>query len=350
MSARARAAAVAADPPIPALSTPRHLTPLVAVLAVSVLVPLVLVSAGRAQLAPSHRTLGPAEVERLGLGVEVARRQEGRQLLVSISSRSARGEAEPRLLAAAPDGGPVALADRLGVGPAELLITRPDGGLTITAMDGLLGAAFAPDGSWLAAVDGTGTLWRADPGDGATAMLAEGPFAGAVEHAPDGRLLLLLLSSVEAPTSSLPVLLDPATGTLEPVAGVAGEGLVYRARAVPGGIGLVVHRPDGSKELRRANAPDVLVTVPPTAGTIDFAPDLSAVAYRSGDDEITLLHPLGAAGRTVAGGGQPRFSPDGTRLLVELGGTTVTLEVASGRVTPVGGQAVWAACEGECRP
>lgn len=349
MSARARAAAAAADPPVPALSPPR-LMPLAAVLAVSVLAPLVLVSAGRAVVAPSHRTLGPAEVERLGLGVEVARRPDGDQLLVSVSSAAGEGAAKPRLLAAAPGGGAVALADRLGVGPAELLVTRPDGGVTLTAMDGLLGAAFAPDGSWLAAVDGTGTLWRVEPGDGAPAVLAEGPFAGAVEHAPDGRLLLLLLSSVEAPVSSLAVLLDPATGAIETVPPVAEDGLVYRARAVPGGIGLVVHRPDGSKELRRAGATDALVTLPTSAGTIDFAPDLSAVAYRSGDHEITLLHPLDGAARTVPAGGQPRFSPDGTRLLVELGGATATLEVASGRVTPVAGQAVWAACAGECRP
>lgn len=356
MSARPRAAS-SSPPLLAALASARLVPPwLVAVAAVTLLLPMILVHASRAEPAPVPSTLDPETTRRLGLEVDAKRQVVGGQLLVSLGAGDARsGQAfsalpRLRLLAGAPGATRVALADRLGREPAQLLISQPDGSVSITTLPGLLDAAFAPDGSWLAAVDGAGGLWRVGAGDGAAASIADGPFAGSVEFAADGRLLLLSVSSVDAPTLSAPVLVDPQTGVLEALL-VAEESLVYRARLTDQGLAVVAHLADGTKEIRLSGpASRLLGVLPSDAGAADLSADLRWAAYQVAGEGLVLLSLDGGASRAFPTNGRPVFAPDATSLLVRSANRAAVVDLASGLVRSLDGQAVWARCAEGCQP
>jgi hypothetical protein len=356
MSARFRAASTS-PPLLAALPAARPLPAwLVAVAAVTLLLPMILVHASRAEPAPVNSTLDPETTRRLGLEVDAKREVVGGQLLVSIGAGDARSSEalsalpDLRLLAAAPDATRVALADRLGREPAQLLISQPDGGVSITALPGLLDAAFAPDGSWLAAVDGAGGLWRVGATDGAAAPIADGPFAGSVEFAADGRLLLLSVSSVDAPTFSTPVLIDPQSGDLESLL-VAQDSLVYRARLTDRGLAVVAHLADGTKEIRLSGpASRLLGVLPSDAGSADVSADLRWAAYQVASKGLVLVNLDGGATQAFAVNGRPAFAPNATSLLVRSGDRVAVVDLATRQVTSLDGQAVWARCAEGCQP
>src|SRR2546427_712711 len=87
---------------------------------------------------------------------------------------------------------PTAAADHPAGG---LRIAHPDGSQVRTALPGVTGAAFAPDGAWLAAVDGRGRIWRVDSQSGSASRLADGPFAGAVTFEPGGTVVAIAVAS-----------------------------------------------------------------------------------------------------------------------------------------------------------
>ncbi len=146
-----------------------------------------------------------------------------------------------RVLAAAPGGSAVATADRVDDPVGGLTIAHADGSQVRTALPGVAGAAFAPDGSWLAAVDGQGRVWRVDPKGGFASRLAEGPFGGALAFARDGALLVIKVASVEAPYTSHLVRIDPDGGHFTTVAGID-EPLVLSAQPLSdGSLAAAVH-------------------------------------------------------------------------------------------------------------
>lgn len=351
---------VASDTPRIAASSPAlgRVPPwAVAVAAVTLLLPILLVRASQAQPAPPHRVLDAEATRRIGLELKVVRKVVGRQLLVTIGgTRGGTGSGgpvagQPYLLAAGPGGDRLAMADVLGLAGSQLIISRPNGGVSITALAGVLGAQFSPDGEWVAAIDASGAVWRVAAASGEGQLIADGPFAGEIEFGLDGLLLLLAVNSIDAPTTSAPVLVDPGTGEVEAVEGAGDESLVYRARHTAEGVAIVAHRPDGSKVIRLlGEAPRQIALLPSAAGSADVSPDLTAVAYRlAGERRVVLIRADGTS-RAFEVDGRPLFAPDGTSLLTTAADRAATIDPQSGDVTSLVGQAVWAACAGECRP
>ena len=122
-----------------------------------------------------------------------------------------------------PDGTAVALADQYGPLSALLTLANGDGSQTRINLPGAIGAGYAPDGSWLAAIDGRGALWHVAVPSGAATLLADGPFIGSPIVRADGSVLLLAVPSVAAPISSSLVELDPVSGRIEVLTSDDGE-------------------------------------------------------------------------------------------------------------------------------
>src|SRR6266487_1527550 len=119
-----------------------------------------------------------------------------------------------------------ALADQYGPVAALLTLARADGSQTRVSLPGLIGAGFAPDGTWLAVIDGRGAVWRVGTQSGAATLLGDGPFVGSPIVRTDGSVLLLAVPSVSAPISSTLVRLDPQTGSSQ---ALSDDRLVYAA-------------------------------------------------------------------------------------------------------------------------
>ncbi len=129
-----------------------------------------------------------------------------------VEAQSADRTPGPGILAASPDGLTVAFTP---VGPGQigpLGLAHADGTQIEVALPGVRGAAFAPSGGWLAVVDQAGSLWRVDRATGDAALVADGPFGSDVTVLPDGRILALRLSSVEAPYWAAAEIVDMERG------------------------------------------------------------------------------------------------------------------------------------------
>ena len=157
--------------------------------------------------------------------------------------------------AVAPDGLTLAFTP-VGRGlPGPLVLASGDGAQLDVALPGVRGAAFAPTGDWLAVVDLAGALWRVETVTGAAIRLADGPFGPDPTVLPDGRVLVVRMSSVEAPIWAAAQLVD-ANGAAAPVDPSAApeSQLVYQASAViDGSIALVRHRTGGGVDVVRVS-------------------------------------------------------------------------------------------------
>ncbi len=228
------------------------------------------------------------------------------------------------LLAISADGGQAALAEPFGQLSGSLVLARADGSQLRLPLPGLLAAGFAVDGSWLAVVDGRGALWHVDAETGEAGEIEDGPFLGSPILSADGSLLLLAVSSVEAPFRSRLVRITPSTGSVTPL---SNDELVYAGLPLSdGGIAVVAHEP-GRTVVRRlgAGASQLLADLGPGAINVAMTADARQIAYEVAGRGIFLLDRPGASPRSLGAGSAPCFAADGALLLVRRGSGTAAL-------------------------
>ena len=232
--------------------------------------------------------------------------------------------AEASLLAVSADGRQAALADRVGDLSGSLTIARGDGSQLRLQLPGLLAAGFAADGTWLAVIDGRGALWQVDAASGDPRQVADGPFLGSPIVAADGSLMLLSVSSVEAPIRSQLVRVTPSTGDVSPL---STDELAYAGFPLAdGSVAVVAHEP-GRTVVRRVGqgAPQLLADLGPGAISVSVAPDGREIAYELAGRGIFLLDRPGAMPRSLGAGSKPCLAADGSSLLVSRGTGTAAL-------------------------
>jgi len=315
------------------------------------LLPLVIaLAAGAAGIASAEAPRGvtaltASEARRSGLAIAVVRHPELDPALVEmrVDGAAARG----RLLAVAPDAATLAVADRIDLASAILSLVRADGSQLRVPLPGLLAAAFAPDASWLAILDGSGSLWSVVAETGAATRLAGGPFLGPVTVEPGGTVMLSSVASVEAPFISHLVRFHPADGS---VSRLSDDQLVYGSTLLAdGSIAVVAHEPGGTVVSRLTSVGEQqLAALGPGAINVAISPDGGRIAWERHGEGVYLLEPTIGLARRIGPGGRPRFSPDGRTLLVQDGEGTALLGLDGSRVARFSGPAHFAACAGEC--
>jgi hypothetical protein len=251
-----------------------------------------------------------------------------------------------RQLAIAADGATAALADQYGPVAALLTLARADGSQTRVNLPGLIGAGFAPDGAWLAAIDGRGALWRVATQSGVATPLADGPFVGSPIVRVDGSILLLAVPSVSAPISSTLVRLDPESGTSQ---ALSDDRLVYAAFPLAdGGLAIAAHEV-GRTVVRHiaGNRSELVADLGAAAVDVAMAPDGRQISFVRGRDVEYLPAPGGSA-LTIATGSNPRFAPDGKALMILDGGTTRVLALDGSELAAYDAQAGFVACASGC--
>jgi hypothetical protein len=238
------------------------------------------------------------------------------------------------------------MADQYGPVVALLTLARADGSQTRVNLPGLIGAGFAPDGAWLAVIDGRGALWRVAAQSGAAMLLAVGPFVGSPIVRADGSILLLAVPSVSAPISSSLVRLDPESGSSQTL---SDDRLVYAAFPLAdGSLALSAHEV-GRTVVRRitGNRSDMVADLGPGAIDVSVAPDGRQIAFARGRDVMYLPASNGSA-RGLGTGSSPRFAPDGSALMIVDGGMTRVLALDGSELAEYDAQAGFAVCAAGC--
>ena len=291
--------------------------------------------------APSGAVrLSAADAQESGAAIRLTRQPLGGSILVRIQPPST---AAPSLLAVSPDGALAALADRVEEPSGSLTVAGVDGGQLRLPLPGVLGAAFAPDASWIAVVDGRGALWRVDLDSGRAELMADGAFLGSPQLAADGSLLLLSVPSVEAPYRSRLVRFDPGTGSS---AELSDEELVYGAFPLDGGeLAVVSHRPEGTIVQRlKAGGMRAMARLGP--GAVNVAVARSGRIAFERDEGILLVDAPGASARPVGEGSRPCFAPDGSSLLIRRGNQTIAIGLDGSALAVIDGLAGFAGAAG----
>jgi hypothetical protein len=256
------------------------------------------------------------------------------------------GATANRLLALSPRGDVAAIAKQLGPDPTTLVLALADQSQLLIQMPGLIAAGFAPDGSWLAAVDGTGALWRVQADTGAATHLHDGPFIGRPTVEATGSIIALSVSSVEAPFVSrlARVAVDGSA-----VAFLSADELVYGAQPlVDGSLAVVARTAFSTGVWRLADGQrQGLVDLGQDAVNVAIAPSGDVVAWeRSGEVFLRAL-PGGKAIR-LASGSHPRFAGDGRSVLVELQEGSLLVGRDGRIIATLDSQAGFASCAEEC--
>lgn len=263
----------------------------------------------------------------------------------------AQGEAldAARLLDVAPESGTILATDLVADQSGTLTVQRDDGSQTLVNLPGVHDGELSPDASWVAVIDGIGRLLRVDAASAEVSEIAPGPFLGPVSFEAEGTLLLLGVSSVEAPWQSRLIRLDPSNGAM---VALSGEDLVYGAVQLTDGIAYAAHDPaTGSVVVRRVHptGPQLIADLGASATDVDIARDGSAIAYEVVGDGIYLTVPGSGRATRIGAGSDPRFSPDGELLAVRRGAGTVVLARDGSVRDQIGETTVtWSECSEEC--
>lgn len=302
-------------------------------------------AASAADPPPAARRLDAAEARRAGVAMELVTHADlpGQVLEVEPIAGAA---APAELLAVAPGSEAAAVTNASGPGATMLVVANADGSQLQLDVEGVLGATFAPDGSWLAVIDGAGRLWRLDAGDGTVSEVADGPFVGSPLIDVGGRILALAVPSVEAPYQSFLVRVDPASG--EPLR-ISAEELVYGATwLADGALAVVAHHPGETVILRQANDESTLhANLGPDAVNVSVSGDARLIAWES----VGQVYVRGTGGRTRAlgAGSSPQLAADGTSILVERGGESILLDIEGRALARLSAASALVGCAGGCR-
>lgn len=304
-----------------------------------------------AERAPAVSRVSSGEAAETGQSIVIARHDDLApglaEVRVASSISATRNVGAHQLLAIAPDAAAAAVAGQIGPETTPLITARADGSQLQVELPGLIAATYAPDSSWLAAIDGRGALWRVAAADGAAEQVAAGPFIGQPFIEAGGSVLALCVPSVEAPYRSELVRVTPdGTATT-----LTTETLVYGAQPMAdGSLAAIAHRPAGTVVLRLAGGrPSVMADL--GADAVNVAVDRSgaAVAWEQGGTVFLQLLPDGQAER-IAAGTHPRFSADGRALLVDLPSGTQLIEPDGDLIATFTTQLAFAACTEGCAP
>ena len=324
---------------------------------------LSLASLGGASLASARPPvpvahLAPAQANAGGVAIHIGRQHVKGGDVVAVTLPSASGSSSAtnpmqqaaRLLAVASDGSAAIVLALAGPSP-DLVLAHPDGSQDRVGLPGILGAAFAPSG-WLAAVDSAGILWRIDDISGRVESLASGPFGSSIAFTHDGALLLIEVSSVEAPYASRLVRFDPDARQVHDV--LDDPGFVFSAtELVAGDTAAVIHPFGGGVAVVRASGTIATHLGDLPAQAIEATVDAAGrtVAFALVDDGIYLQDLASRARHRLGDGGLPRIAPDGSSILALRGSGTVLLardgSVLVSFASPTVG---WAGCAGRCLP
>jgi hypothetical protein len=247
--------------------------------------------------------------------------------------------------------GAIAIAEGVGDPEAGLRIGFPDGSQVRSGVPGVAGASFAPNGSWLAAVDARGRLWRVESATGVATALAAGPYTGSLRFTRSGDLLLVEAASVEAPFASRVVRFAPVTRRVTPVEGE--DGFVFSASELAdGSIAITAHVFGGGVEVRRVKngSSATLARLHPSAIDATIDENGSRIAYTVAG--AVYLHDVArGSARALGDGEMPRLAPDGSSLLVICGSGSVLLAADGSVLDRFSTAAVgWSKCGGRCRP
>jgi hypothetical protein len=251
-----------------------------------------------------------------------------------------------RLLALSPNGSQAAVAKQIGPDPSTLVLARSDGSQVLVQLPGLIAAGFASDGTWLAALDGTGALWRVQTDSGLATHLADGPFIGRPTVEAAGAILALRVSSVEAPFASR---LARVSVDGSAISYLTDDELVYGAQPLAdGSLAVVAHQASGTQVWRLANgARQQMADLGQDAVNVAVATAGDAVAWeREGEVYLRTL-PAGKPTR-LASGMRPRFAGDGRSVLVELLEGSALIGLDGRTIATFPSQAAFATCSGEC--
>jgi hypothetical protein len=264
-------------------------------------------------------------------------------------------EPAPIPLAAAPDGGAVVVSrvDRGQVGP--LTIALADGSQLDVALPGVRGAAFDPSGAWLAAVDLAGSLWRVEVQSGAATRLADGPFGSHPAVLADGRILVVRVSSADAPTWSAAVIVDASSGVETPVSSSAnpGDQLVYQAEPLSDGtVALVRHRTGGGVAVVQilADGTEAPLADLTDASLVAVSPDGQWLASAVGGQVRIARTGRGAGSHELGTGTGGRFSPDSSLVLLIAADGTRVVDLHGNVLIQAGPSACWLGDGRGCRP
>jgi len=313
------------------------------VLALPLILVLLAVGVASADRPTAALRVSAADAARSGSLITLMPHAVGGATLLEVQPATAAS-----LLAVSADGSQAALADQLAQLSGSLTIARADGSQLRLQLPGLLAAGFAVDGTWLAVVDGRGALWEVDAATGDAALVADGPFLGSPIAAADGSLMLLSVSSVEAPVRSRLVRITPSNGAVTPL---SADELVYAGFPLAdGGLAVVAHEP-GRTVVRRVaqGASELLADLGPGAVNVAVARDGREIAYELPGRGIFLLDLPGASPRSLGAGSQPCFAADGASILVRRGTGTAALALDGSVVAATERQAGLAGSAG-CLP
>lgn len=303
-----------------------------------------------AEPSPTVSRLSGDEAERLGTAVELVARPDLAVGLVEVRTATGAGVARStgadRLLALRAGGQMAALARKVGPDPTALVLARHDGSQLLVPLPGLLSAAFAPDGTWLAALDGSGSLWRVMTDSGSAVLLAAGPFIGAPIVEETGSVVILSVPSVEAPFMSrlVRVAADGSATTA-----LSDDQLVYGAQQLAGGgLAVIAHQPSGTLVWRLAGGSrQLLVDLGRDAVNAAVSDGAGAVAWERAGEIFAQSLPDGQPVR-LATGSQPRLAPDGQAVLVELPTGTALFALDGRSLGTLEAQAAFASCPAGC--
>lgn len=337
--------------------------------AIPILIAMSLASLSGAQLVsadppPTAQTMTPDQARASGSGVGVRRHLErsgeilelqmpaalrGTGALPLPANERARRDAA-RFLGTASNGA-VATADGIGDPHAGIAVTSADGSQARTALSGVAGAAFAADGSWLAAVDAAGRLWRIEARSGAASQLAAGPYTGSVHFTRTGDLLLVEGASSDSIFPSVVVRFSPATRKATVVD--TEDGFVFSAiELADSSIAVIAHAFGGGVAVRRVTerSAELLASLDPNAIDPSLSADGSRIGYSVGG--AVFLHDVASGStRGIGRGEMPRMADDGGSLLVLRDGGTMLLAADGTKLDQFATAAVgWGGCGGECRP
>jgi hypothetical protein len=293
--------------------------------------------------ASAAQFVSAAQAAQLGTTITIIRHGELAPGLTEVRVASGTG----RLLALSPGGDMAAVASHVGPEPGSLTLGRTDGSQLVVPMPGLISAGFAPDETWLAAIDGIGSLWRIDVAAGLATRLADGPFLGSPQIDESGGVLLLSVASVEAPYASRLARVSPdgTTTILQ-----ADDLLVYGAQPLDdGSLAVILHQASGTVVVRQLTDGSRQLMANLGAGSINVAIARSGTALaweRAGGVHVQEL-PAGRP-RLLAPGQRPHFAPDGSAVLVGQASELSLFDLRGGFLASFASQAAFEACGEGC--
>jgi len=252
--------------------------------------------------------------------------------LSALLAPASVSKSDPRLLYdASPDGAWAAYRTSWS-GPGPLYLVRSDGSATpilVGPNDRLepQAARFSPDGARLAVVDGAGALWTIDPQTAqAREIAADGPwglvFGRSVRFGDNDHVYVQLVGSVEMPIPSRLGVVDLRDAS---VAVLSDDTWAYAPRPLDGGALAYLHlNEDGSYTARRIDGNKVtdIGNVGFIHGGFDIRAD-GAVVFSDGD-QTQLIQSPGQPARALGAGTNPRFTADGSSVIVYDNGAALS--------------------------